>query len=248
MRKREQQQTSVGHRAFTLVELLVVIAIVTLLLAILLPALNKAREVARRVSCASNLHQLSVGFIAYAHDRNQQLPVPNRYLGTLTPYRIEDPEALELVNYGVPHDLNGIWHCPAALAMPSIQTFPPSLIPALGDNYSVLTHLKKESAYLGSKSPDRADDPTGPLIADTTAYSLSSPAGTWNGNHGGAAFKTSVWRQANPDGLNQAFTDGHVTWYSVSAFLPGAPYTPNSWIYYDPGPASVPRLFWIEEY
>jgi prepilin-type N-terminal cleavage/methylation domain-containing protein/prepilin-type processing-associated H-X9-DG protein len=51
--------------AFTLIELLVVVAIVAVLLALLLPVLNRARESARRVACASNLRQLATGFIAY---------------------------------------------------------------------------------------------------------------------------------------------------------------------------------------
>jgi len=55
---------------FTLIELLVVIAIIGLLLAILLPSLGKARALGRRVSCGSNLRQLSLAWNAYLLDHN----------------------------------------------------------------------------------------------------------------------------------------------------------------------------------
>ena len=61
-------------RAFTLVELLVVIAIIALLIAILLPALNKAKETANRAKCASHLRALGQGITMYAGDNKGQYP------------------------------------------------------------------------------------------------------------------------------------------------------------------------------
>jgi prepilin-type processing-associated H-X9-DG protein len=58
------------------VELLVVIGIIALLLAMLLPALNKAKENAKVVQCASNLRQLGMAFVAYAQDHKNRFP-PN---------------------------------------------------------------------------------------------------------------------------------------------------------------------------
>ena len=68
------------QRAFTLIELLVVISVISLLMAILLPALGKARESGRRTVCISNLKQLTLSWTTYASDNDGRLvngaPVP----------------------------------------------------------------------------------------------------------------------------------------------------------------------------
>ena len=60
-------------KGFTLIELLVVIAIIAILMAILMPSLNRAREQGKRASCLSNLKQLQLAWIAYAGDNDDRI-------------------------------------------------------------------------------------------------------------------------------------------------------------------------------
>ena len=69
------------QREFTLIELLIVIAIIAILAAMLLPALNKARERAKAINCASNLKQLSQTMLLYVDDNSGRFPIGNSTTG-----------------------------------------------------------------------------------------------------------------------------------------------------------------------
>jgi prepilin-type N-terminal cleavage/methylation domain-containing protein/prepilin-type processing-associated H-X9-DG protein len=95
------------HSGFTLIELLVVIAVIGILVALLLPAVQAAREAARRASCTNNLRQLGIAMHNY-HDTNNNLPVARNpfplvhsALARLLPF-VEQENVQKLIDFGVP--------------------------------------------------------------------------------------------------------------------------------------------------
>jgi prepilin-type N-terminal cleavage/methylation domain-containing protein len=234
------------QRAFTLVELLVVIGIIALLISILLPALQKSREQAVKVQCASNMRQWGQALAMYVGNNKgfyphngrafpPQYPAAGHDLGwssSITQQFYED----YLVKDKAVADRQGdnVLYCPTQDWHRQVQNDPNGTGGLVG--YFVL--FGRESKL--SKPPNTANSmvynpplfPDGrewvekqkpggrykhsPILADMLQYESNGKSWAGYSNH---------LRQDKPTGGNFLFEDGHVTWYPQAT----NPDRPNFW-------------------
>jgi prepilin-type N-terminal cleavage/methylation domain-containing protein/prepilin-type processing-associated H-X9-DG protein len=177
---------------FTLVELLVVIGIIALLIGILLPALSRARESAKRVNCLTNLRSLGQAMYLYANQSKDRLPNENPAFTAYDPAAINDVLVAFAKNYV---GAAGTFHCPSS------ET-PPQQDITSGDYVPVDSARGCYEFYSVFWQPE-----DGPKLSRISRAPLA-----WDLNGADPAPKNNAAQNHGNKGGNVVYGDGHADW------------------------------------